>query len=217
MDVPRTGGKQQGQGLHECKQYKPLLPSPLFHACKAINLLLFTHSGRHLQCLTISAPALTSHALLCCGRPSSTFTPCSPSWNCFRLLSSSLALQCSGLVRPACCCCKIHHRHARGASRPGNQRPCPWHSPHQLVQCSADGPLPLHCMCLRTMPDARSPVPWAPSPAPLLPPPSPASMAHHSGSVHNSAPIMPRVSRSKKAARDVMGLVSMRGADPVAG
>ena len=184
MDVPRTGRKQRGQGSHECKQYKRILPNPLFIACEARALLLFKHSGWHLQGRTISDPALNSHALICCGPPSVHYhTSCSPSWPCLRLLSSLLALQCLGH-------CTLHHRHARWSKGVRPSTPMTMaRSPISSSNAALMAQLAPLCMCSITRLGARSPVPWAPSPAPLLSPPP--STVHHRGSVHTSAPIMP--------------------------
>ena len=88
-------------------------------------------------CNAVQSRLLPSPATppLCCGPPSvNNPVPCSPSWPCLRLLSSLLALQCSGH-------CTVHHRNARWSKGVRPSTPMAMaRSPHQLVQCSSDGP-----------------------------------------------------------------------------
>ena len=198
--------RTQRQGSHECKQYKHLLPSPLSHACKAMvppfqalrkalappyKLGSRPHQPRPLFAVVFLPSTIPSHAHhhgLACACSSHCWHCSAPAW-CAQPLHSPSPARLLEQGGPTI----IAHGHD---AQPPSARPMQLMAHFPYTACAS-----------APSSDARSPVQWAPSPAPF---PSSASMVHHSGSVHTSAPIMPRVGRSKDAARDMVGLLTMR-------
>ena len=111
MDVPSAGRKQQGQDSHECKQYKRPLPSPLFIACTAMTPSFSSTPDGTCNAEQSRLPPSATRPL-CCGRPSSTFTPM---LTIMELRPHALLIAGIAVPRPGApsCCCTIHHRHAR--------------------------------------------------------------------------------------------------------
>ena len=199
--------RTQRQGSHECKQYRRPLPNSLFIACEAM-VPPFQALRMVLATLNNLGSRPQPRARFAVVVPPQLSHPCSPSWNCVRMLFSLLALQCPGLVRPAAA--QSITGTLVGARGSDHQRPCPWRSPHQLVQCSSDGPArptphmldnQAQCSLSCSMGTISS---SAPSPPPAQ------RVGAHLGTNHAS------VSRSKKAARDMLELMTMCVVDPAA-